>query len=115
LRIFRAPNTGRNPSNPPLRYASRPDVMADAAWRRGISALKPHALPCEIEIAAPQLPGLAALARGVRPAIHSAIARLADRPDQQDFATLAPITNEFQGGGICKASVGWSYKYLPTS
>ena len=29
-----------HPSNPLLRYAPRPDVMADAAWRRGIAALK---------------------------------------------------------------------------
>jgi predicted TIM-barrel fold metal-dependent hydrolase len=52
-----------HPTNPLLRFAPRPDMMADAAWRRGIELLEQHDLACEIEIMAPQLPSFAAVAR----------------------------------------------------
>jgi predicted TIM-barrel fold metal-dependent hydrolase len=53
---------GWHPANPLLRYAPAPDLMSDAAWRRGLAALRGRNLICEIEIFAPQLPELASLA-----------------------------------------------------
>jgi predicted TIM-barrel fold metal-dependent hydrolase len=53
---------GWHPANPLLRYATAPRLMSDAAWRRGLAALRGRNLICEIEIFAPQLPELASLA-----------------------------------------------------
>jgi predicted TIM-barrel fold metal-dependent hydrolase len=53
---------GWHPTNPLLRYALRPDLLADPAWRRGLAALRGRDLCCEIEIFAPQLPELASTA-----------------------------------------------------
>jgi len=51
-----------HPTNPLLRYAARPDLLADAAWRRGLASLRRRNLVCEIEIFACQLPDLASVA-----------------------------------------------------
>jgi predicted TIM-barrel fold metal-dependent hydrolase len=53
---------GWHPTNPQLRYAPAPDLMSDPAWQRGLAALRGRNLVCELEIFAPQLPELAALA-----------------------------------------------------
>lgn len=53
---------GWHPTNPLLRYAARPDLLADAAWRRGLALLRGRDLVCEIEIFASQLPGFASVA-----------------------------------------------------
>ncbi|MFC7397560.1 amidohydrolase family protein [Chelatococcus sp. GCM10030263] len=50
-----------HPTNPLLRYATRPDLLADAAWRRGLALLRGGGLVCEIEVFGPQLPELAAV------------------------------------------------------
>jgi predicted TIM-barrel fold metal-dependent hydrolase len=52
-----------HPTNPLLRFVSRPDVLSDPSLRTGVATLRKHGLPCEIEIFAPQLPSLTALAR----------------------------------------------------
>lgn len=53
---------GWHPTNPQLRYAARPDLLSDAAWRRGLASLRRRHLICEIEIFASQLPDLASVA-----------------------------------------------------
>jgi predicted TIM-barrel fold metal-dependent hydrolase len=53
---------GWHPTNPLLRYAPGPDLLSDAAWRRGLTSLHGRDLRCEIEIFAPQLPALASVA-----------------------------------------------------
>jgi predicted TIM-barrel fold metal-dependent hydrolase len=53
---------GWHPTNPLLCYATRPDLLSDAAWRRGLASLRRRNLPCEIEIFASQLPDLASVA-----------------------------------------------------
>jgi predicted TIM-barrel fold metal-dependent hydrolase len=53
---------GWHPTNPLLRYAPRPDLLSDAAWRRGLGLLRGRDLLCEIEIFASQLPDLASVA-----------------------------------------------------
>ncbi|MGL4960324.1 MAG: amidohydrolase family protein [Inquilinus sp.] len=51
-------------TDPLLRYAPGPDLLSDAAWRRGVASLRGRELVCEIEIFGPQLPDLAAVAAG---------------------------------------------------
>jgi predicted TIM-barrel fold metal-dependent hydrolase len=53
---------GWHPTNPLLRYAPRPDLLADGAWRKGLRALRNRDLACELEIFAPQLPDFASAA-----------------------------------------------------
>jgi predicted TIM-barrel fold metal-dependent hydrolase len=53
---------GWHPTNPMLRFAARPDLLSDAAWRRGLASVRGRNLVCEIEIFGPQLPDLAAVA-----------------------------------------------------
>jgi len=53
---------GWHPTNASLRFASRPDLLSDAAWRRGLESLRHRNLVCEFEIFASQLPDLAAVA-----------------------------------------------------
>ncbi|PRY07677.1 amidohydrolase [Paraburkholderia sp. BL25I1N1] len=53
---------GWHPANPLLRYAPRPDLMSDQAWRRGLASLRGRGVICELEMFAPQLPELASLA-----------------------------------------------------
>ncbi|SAL09367.1 amidohydrolase [Caballeronia peredens] len=58
-----------HPSNASLRFASRPDLMTDAQWLRGIGSLNGRAFVCELEVFAPQLCDLAAVVRA-HPAIQ---------------------------------------------
>ena len=51
-----------HPTNPLLCYAPAPDLLSDAAWRRGVVALRGRGLACEIEIFAHQLPEFADVA-----------------------------------------------------
>jgi predicted TIM-barrel fold metal-dependent hydrolase len=53
---------GWHPTDPLLRYAPGPELLSDAAWRRGVASLRGRELVCEIEIFGPQLPDLAAVA-----------------------------------------------------
>jgi predicted TIM-barrel fold metal-dependent hydrolase len=53
---------GWHPANPLLRFAARPDLLSDAAWRRGLATLRRRNLVCELEIFSPQLPDLASVA-----------------------------------------------------
>src|SRR5262249_7475090 len=52
-----------HPTNELLRFASAPDLMADAAWRRGLATLRKYDLACELEVFAPQLADLTTVAR----------------------------------------------------
>jgi predicted TIM-barrel fold metal-dependent hydrolase len=52
---------GWHPANPLLRYATRPDLLSDTAWRRGLALLRDRNVVCEIEVFGPQLPDLAAV------------------------------------------------------
>ncbi|BAN27932.1 amidohydrolase family protein [Caballeronia insecticola] len=52
-----------HPSNAALRFASRPDLMSDAQWLRGIDVLNGRAFVCELEVFAPQLRDLTTLVR----------------------------------------------------
>jgi predicted TIM-barrel fold metal-dependent hydrolase len=52
---------GWHPTNPLFRYAARPDILSDAAWKRGLATLRRRNLICELEIFASQLPDLATL------------------------------------------------------
>jgi predicted TIM-barrel fold metal-dependent hydrolase len=49
--------------NPQYRFAPRPDVMNDAAWRRGLALLADHGLLFELQIFASQMADGARLAR----------------------------------------------------
>jgi predicted TIM-barrel fold metal-dependent hydrolase len=49
--------------NPQYRFASRPDAMTDAAWRRGLALLAKHNLLFELQVFAGQMHHGAALAR----------------------------------------------------
>ena len=49
--------------NPQYRFASRPDAMNDADWRRGLARLSDHGLLFELQIFASQMMDGAALAR----------------------------------------------------
>jgi predicted TIM-barrel fold metal-dependent hydrolase len=53
---------GWHPTNPLLRFAPRPDILGDPAWRHGLSTLGSRDLRAEIEVFAPQLPDLASVA-----------------------------------------------------
>jgi predicted TIM-barrel fold metal-dependent hydrolase len=49
--------------NPQYRFAQRPDVMNDAAWRRGLALLAKHDLLFELQVFADHMRDGAALAR----------------------------------------------------
>ena len=53
---------GWHPTNPVLSFASRPDLMTDDGWRRGVGTLRGRGLVCELEIFSPQLRDFAAVA-----------------------------------------------------
>jgi predicted TIM-barrel fold metal-dependent hydrolase len=60
---------GWHPTNALLRYAPRPDLLADGTWQSGLRVLRNRDLACELEIFAPQLPDFAsaaALCPGIR-------------------------------------------------
>jgi predicted TIM-barrel fold metal-dependent hydrolase len=50
-------------ANPQYRFASRPDVVADPAWRRGLMQLKPRGLLFELQVFTSQMALGADLAR----------------------------------------------------
>ena len=70
---FCAPDSGRiravrqhlawHPTNELLRFAPARDLLANAAWRRGLASMRKHDLACEIEVFATQLADLTAVAR----------------------------------------------------
>jgi predicted TIM-barrel fold metal-dependent hydrolase len=49
--------------NPNYRFAPRPDVTADSAWRRGLSELAPRGLLFELQVFTSQMAASAELAR----------------------------------------------------
>lgn len=51
-----------HPTNPLIRFATRPDILTDKVWQERLSFLRTRDLCCEIEILVPQLPDLAAVA-----------------------------------------------------
>jgi predicted TIM-barrel fold metal-dependent hydrolase len=51
-----------HPKNPLLRFAKQPDVLGDKAWQERLALLSKYHMCCEIEIFAPQLPDLTAVA-----------------------------------------------------
>jgi predicted TIM-barrel fold metal-dependent hydrolase len=53
------------PGVPPTNccFAQAPDLLTNAAWRRGLVSLRTHDLACEIEIFAPQLGDLTNVAK----------------------------------------------------
>lgn len=53
---------GWHPTNPALRFASRPDLLSDAGWRGRIAALRGRGLACELEAFSHQLPDLVPVA-----------------------------------------------------
>ena len=53
---------GWHPTDPRLRFAPGPDLLSDAAWRRGVASLRGRELVCEIEVFGPQLFDFAAVA-----------------------------------------------------
>lgn len=54
---------GWDAANPLKRFAKRPDLLADPAWRRGLAALRKHHFKCGLEVFAPQLPDLLSVVR----------------------------------------------------
>jgi predicted TIM-barrel fold metal-dependent hydrolase len=52
-----------HPNNEMLRFAPAPDLLADAAWRRGLATLRKYDLVCELEAFATQLADLTTVAR----------------------------------------------------
>lgn len=53
---------GWHPTNPPLRFATRPDFLSDHQWRSRIAALRSHGLVCELEVFSNQLRDLVPVA-----------------------------------------------------
>ena len=53
---------GWHPTNPLLRYATQPDLLTEASWRRGIALLRGRDLACELEVFSPQLTEVGAVA-----------------------------------------------------
>ncbi len=51
-----------NPTNSLVRFATRPDILANKLWQEGVALLRKYDLCCEIEIFAPQLPDFRAVA-----------------------------------------------------
>jgi predicted TIM-barrel fold metal-dependent hydrolase len=52
-----------HPTNELLRFAPARDLLANAAWRRGLASMRKHDLACEVEVFATQLADLTAVAR----------------------------------------------------
>jgi predicted TIM-barrel fold metal-dependent hydrolase len=52
-----------HPTRELLRFAQAPDVLTDAAWRRGLTLVRNDDLACEIEIVATQLADFTDVAR----------------------------------------------------
>jgi predicted TIM-barrel fold metal-dependent hydrolase len=46
---------GWHPKNPALRFAARPDLLSDYAWRDRVAALRGRGLVCELEVFGSQL------------------------------------------------------------
>lgn len=53
---------GWHPTNPALRFAARPDLLSDDAWRRRLAALRGRGLVCELEVFSPQIRDLVPVA-----------------------------------------------------
>lgn len=54
---------GWHDTRPDRHFASRPDLLADPAWRRGLARLRPTGWRCGLEVFAPQLACLAQVVR----------------------------------------------------
>jgi predicted TIM-barrel fold metal-dependent hydrolase len=54
---------GWDPGDPLRRFASRPDLLADPAWRAGLSCLRGWDVACGLEVFAHQLPELVDVVR----------------------------------------------------
>ena len=52
-----------HPSNPLLRFGSRPDLLRDKDWQKSIGVMRKYHLACELEIMSPQLADFAEVAR----------------------------------------------------
>jgi predicted TIM-barrel fold metal-dependent hydrolase len=53
---------GWHPTNPALRFATRPDLLSDDVWRSRIAALRKSGLVCELEVFSSQLRDLVPVA-----------------------------------------------------
>jgi predicted TIM-barrel fold metal-dependent hydrolase len=54
---------GWDATNPKRRFAKRPDLLTDSAWRRGLGCLRRHEFKCGLEVFSPQLPDLLEVVR----------------------------------------------------
>jgi predicted TIM-barrel fold metal-dependent hydrolase len=54
---------GWDPGNPLRRFATRPDLLTDPAWRAGLSRLRGWDVACGLEVFAHQLPEVLAVVR----------------------------------------------------
>jgi predicted TIM-barrel fold metal-dependent hydrolase len=54
---------GWDAGNALRRFAKRPDLLTDPAWRKGLGALRRHGFKCGIELFAPQLSDLPGVTR----------------------------------------------------
>jgi len=54
---------GWDADQPMRSFAKRPGLLADPAWRAGLGTLRRHRFKCVIEVFAPKLPELCAVAR----------------------------------------------------
>ena len=54
---------GWDDTRPDRHFASRPDLLGDPAWRRGLARLRPTGWRCGLEVFAPQLACLAQIVR----------------------------------------------------
>ena len=67
---------GWDDTRPNRQFASRPDLLTDPAWRRGLARLEHTGYRCGLEVFAPQLPDLLDVVR-LNPGIGFTIAVLA--------------------------------------
>jgi predicted TIM-barrel fold metal-dependent hydrolase len=111
-----------HPTNELLRFAPAPDLMADAAWRRGLATLRKYDLACELEVFATQLADLTTVARSfparrfVLPLIGWPIDLTPEgfRTWRSDMAGLARCENVAVKifGAECIFGLGWTVRQV---
>ena len=109
---------GWDDTRPDRHFASRPDLLTDPAWRRGLARLRPTGWRCGLEVFAPQLPGVLEVVRR-EPEIGFTVAVLGWPLDlgpegfarwRRDLAGLAgcPNTRLSVSASECIFGMGWT-------
>lgn len=109
---------GWDDTKPNRHFASRPDLLVDPAWRRGLARLQATGYRCGLEVFAPQLPNLVEVVR-LNPGIGFTVAVLGWPLDlgpegfarwRRDLAALArcPNTRFSVSATECVFGMAWT-------